>query len=423
MKTVWSQIQQKPFGVLLSGWPWRALGYQLVNILLALVLLPLAVVTAPLIPLYAIALSRIERSRVSWLGWPAIPSGHVPFSRDSGQSWILTRLREPATWRAVIGLTFTIFSGLISAILIFFFMFFSAILISAITSASETGDLIKISPLLISFRATDFIVWISLFLVMILLLLYLSMLLASGSYYLIYLAYSPRYAELETGIQHLTKSRKSLVGHFEDQRKKLERDLHDGVQQDLVTAMVRLGMVSLDLAELAKKGADVARADQSLEEAHQAVERASKSLRNTVRGMHPSVLQDFGITHAYREVAQRSPLDVQISGAELPRFDLETERTAYFFLAEALSNATKYSGATCLYVQTFSDQEQLKISVSDEGIGGVELDKGTGLSGLIERADVLQGTVSISSPVGQGTNLVLTLPVTTTKDPRENSSG
>ncbi|GAA2628633.1 sensor histidine kinase [Paractinoplanes durhamensis] len=210
-------------------------------------------------------------------------------------------------------------------------------------------------------------------------------------------------ARLAEAVQQLRRSRSGLVDAFETERRRIERDLHDGVQQRLVALTMTLGSAELDLAD--GPGLDLVR------EAHHQAEQALADLRTTIRGIHPQVLTDHGLAAAVHEIAGRSPVPVHLRLALDGRLPSAVEAAAYFFVSENLTNVVRHAQARSAQVQARIEDHALIVSVVDDGIGGADPQAGTGLAGLHARIDALDGELDISSPTGGPTQVRMTCPI------------
>ena len=214
-----------------------------------------------------------------------------------------------------------------------------------------------------------------------------------------------RAEELEHRVERLAETRAGVVDAADAERRRLERDLHDGTQQRLVSLAMRLGM--------ARAGhPDAAQANQIIAEAHEEAKAALLELRQLVRGLHPAVLEDRGLDAALSGVAARLPIPVRLT-VDVPRRPSPTvEAVAYFVVSEGLTNIAKHAQASQaeVFVQRASDR--LHIIVSDDGVGGADPARGTGLAGLAKRAASVDGTFEIASPPGGPTLLTVDLPCT-----------
>ena len=211
-------------------------------------------------------------------------------------------------------------------------------------------------------------------------------------------------AALANRVDELSARREQLVAVVEAERRRIERDLHDGAQQRLVALAMNLGMAK----EKFEKDPSAARS--LLEEAHADAKQAMVELRNLARGIHPAVLSDRGLDAALSSLAGRAPVPVAVSVSVPERPPAAIETTAYFVVAEALTNIAKHSGATRAAVTVARQNGHLKVEVTDDGIGGADVSRGTGLTGRVDRVTAVDGTVRLSSPLGGPTILTVELP-------------
>jgi signal transduction histidine kinase len=214
----------------------------------------------------------------------------------------------------------------------------------------------------------------------------------------------PRDAELAAAIADLRRSRVDLVDAFETERRRIERDLHDGVQQRLVALTMTLGSAELDVPEGA--GLDLVRT------AHRQAEEALDELRTTVRGIHPRVLVDHGLTAAVHEIADRSPVPVSVDLRLAERLPGPVETAAYFVVSEALTNVARHARAGRAEVHGWRQDDRFVLTVHDDGVGGARVDRdaGTGLAGLAVRLDALGGELRVTSPAGGPTDVRMEAP-------------
>jgi signal transduction histidine kinase len=219
-----------------------------------------------------------------------------------------------------------------------------------------------------------------------------------------------RQKELQKQVARLKMSRINLMAAFELERRRIERDLHDGVQQRLVALSITLGIAELEIEQVARQSAPVGALREAVSAAHNQAEAALADLRNTVRGIHPHVLADFGLAEAIREITGRLPLNSDVTVAVDQRLPEQVELCAYFFVSEALTNAVRHSGASTVRVTASLVNDELVVEVRDNGNGGAELGSGSGLVGLRERAEALNGHVSVESPRDGPTSLRLRVP-------------
>lgn len=213
-----------------------------------------------------------------------------------------------------------------------------------------------------------------------------------------------RAEQLARRVEEVTESRAGVVDAADAERRRIERDLHDGAQQRLVSMAVNLGLAKATLADLP----DDAR--QVIDEAHREAKEAIEELNNLVRGLHPAVLEDRGLDAALSGIAERAPLPVRVR-VDLPQRPSATvESVAYFVVSEALANVVKHAQAAQAEVSVERIGDVLLICVSDDGVGGADSTAGSGLAGLAKRVASIDGTLSVSSPVGGPTLVSVELP-------------
>jgi signal transduction histidine kinase len=215
---------------------------------------------------------------------------------------------------------------------------------------------------------------------------------------------SEQVSHLTQRVETLTQTREAAVDSVELERRRIERDLHDGPQQRLVAIAMDLGMAKAKLAD------DPQSARELLDKAHAASKEAIIEMRQVARGIHPPVLTDRGLDAALSALAARSPAPVTVR-IQLTRRPAPTiEAIAYFSVSEALTNVVKHSGARSARVEVSETDDALHVVVSDDGRGGADPSRGTGLSGLRQRLSAVDGTLSVDSPPGGGTRLIMSLP-------------
>ncbi|MFJ5232165.1 sensor histidine kinase [Kitasatospora sp. NPDC088391] len=215
----------------------------------------------------------------------------------------------------------------------------------------------------------------------------------------------PNRAEvLERRVEHLTRSRVDVVDAADAERRRIERDLHDGAQQRLVSLAMNLGLARRTLKNVPPEAMEVIVA------AHDEAQAAIKELHDLVRGLHPAVLEDRGLDAALSGIAARSPVPVHLT-VDLPgRMAPTVEAVAYFTVSEALANAAKHSRASRVDLALRRRADRLLLTITDDGVGGADAGRGTGLSGLRKRAASVDGTFAITSPRGGPTTITMELP-------------
>ena len=201
----------------------------------------------------------------------------------------------------------------------------------------------------------------------------------------------------------LRASRARIVEAADAERRRIERDLHDGAQQRLVHLNLMLRLTRSRLESDPTAGLD--RLDEAIEE----LAGATAELRELARGIHPAVLSDGGLAPALAALADRAEPRAQLVAAPRERLPSAVEATAYFVIAEALTNVTRYAGATSATVSAVAENGRLVVEVTDDGCGGADA-TGAGLSGLADRAAALGGELEVKSPAGGGTTVMVSIP-------------
>lgn len=211
-------------------------------------------------------------------------------------------------------------------------------------------------------------------------------------------------AELRARVADLSASRARLIEAEVAERRRLERDLHDGAQQRLVALTL-----SLRVAQ-ARVRSDPRGAEELLEGTQEELALALAELRELARGIHPAVLSDRGLEAALQSLADRSPVPVELAGLEAGRLPAPVEAAAYFVVAEALTNVAKYAHASRVEVRVAAGGGRAVVEVADDGIGGADPAQGTGLRGLSDRVAALDGRLEVESRPGSGTRLRAEIP-------------
>ncbi len=411
---VWSSLGSNPLRFLTSGWPWRSLAYLLstavvgaVALAVFLVTIAAGVVTSPIIiglfilggvPTLGMWLAVVERRRLR-LMLVRIPT-LVPDPDLARRRW-WNPPRDATSWR---GLGYAV----LLALLLWIVDAIAAVMVVVLVGVTALSPLIAhFTPVSVGPRTLDSTTEALPYALLATPVLYvvgayLVTGLAAAQASLAHILLSPREEELEKRVSELRRSRLQLVDAFETERKRIERDLHDGVQQRLVALTMALGRAEMDVP--AGVGLDLVR------RAHAEAEAALADLREVVRGVHPRVLTDFGLAAAIREVADRMPIAVHVDVAFDDRPEPQVEAAAYFVVSEGLANVAKHSSARSASVTARRRGDRLVLVVGDDGDGGAAIGVGSGLSGLVTRLDALGGTLVVSSPVGGPTELRMESP-------------
>jgi PAS domain S-box-containing protein len=202
----------------------------------------------------------------------------------------------------------------------------------------------------------------------------------------------------------LRASRQRIVAAADEERRRLERNLHDGAQQRLVSLSLALRLAQ------SKLGSDPAAAEPLLTNASEELALALEELRELARGIHPAVLTDRGLAPALEVLAARSPVPVELE-APTERLPDPVEAAAYYVVSEALANVAKYAGASHARVSVTRQDGRAVVEVTDDGVGGADAARGTGLRGLSDRVEALDGRLQVQSDAGTGTCVRAEIPV------------
>jgi signal transduction histidine kinase len=211
------------------------------------------------------------------------------------------------------------------------------------------------------------------------------------------------HAELQAGLQELKGSRARILEATVNERQRLERNLHDGAQQRLVA-------LALELSMLEKRFPDDPETRGRLDQVRQEATTCLTELRELARGLHPSVVTDHGLQVAVQSLAARSPVHVTVDVDLDERLPEHIEVAAYFLIAESLTNVAKYARATEARVGVEVIDGTVVVEVCDDGVGGADEDGGSGLRGLSDRVEALDGSFRVSSPGGRGTRIRAEIP-------------
>ncbi|RFU86021.1 sensor histidine kinase [Streptomyces triticagri] len=401
-RTAWQALGQNPLKVLGSSWPWRSFGYLLSGVAfgaVAIAVLAAALVTGVVllvvlvgavvllgVALSGIVVTRFERWRLRLVDLDPVPDPHRPPERAGFKAWLQTRLAEPATWRE---LGFTAVSATALWWMDFLVLGF-ALVVPVLLMMSPVGDpgawpVAVLGGCLLVAAPYTVTAW------------------AGARAAVTRLMLAPRDSELGRELTDVRASRARLVDAFDAERRRIERDLHDGAQQRLVSLNVLLGLARLDAEPDSPQAAQLA-------DAQSQVTLAVEELRELSRGVHPGALTDHGLADAVENLAARSALPVTVDIRLPHRAPAAVETTAYYVTAEALTNALKHSGATRAEVHARLHTDVLTLSISDNGSGGATPEGGTGLVGLADRVAAADGRLRVSSPPGGPTLLHVELP-------------
>ncbi|MFC4111674.1 sensor histidine kinase [Nonomuraea zeae] len=382
-RTALEALTQRPLAFLGSAWPWRCAAYLLASALpgavvtgvivaagVAFEVTPLSALAGPVVLALALPpLAGFERRRLRLVDGVPLPRVPDRRRRELGLA-VMTVLAM--WWIDLVLVAFTIGGPLL------------LMLSPAVQPAGEpllAGAAGVAGVLLLPVTAYTITAW------------------AGARGVMVRAMLAPQGSELS----EVLRSRARLVEAYELERRRIERDLHDGAQQRLVSLSMRLGLARLDLP-------DDSPAARIVDLAHEEAKEALAELRELIRGVHSQVLTDRGLAAAADDVAGRSPVPVDVD-VELPgRLPAPVEVTAYYVVSETLANLAKHSGATRASVTGRVERGTLVVEVRDDGTGGADPARGSGLTGLADRLAVVGGRLSLSSPPGGPTLVRVEIP-------------
>ncbi|MFJ4848717.1 MULTISPECIES: sensor domain-containing protein [unclassified Streptomyces] len=409
--SVWRAMAGNPIRFVRSRWPWRSLAYVVSSVAVVsiawLVVLPL-LLFPPLLLLVSVTIGALERHRLGFMEPVAVRDPHAP-APLSGWAWVRRRAAEAATWRefgycvcllsvlalldlaavfvlliCLLLLTLPLWVGLGAGVHADFHIALASWTVETVGQAGVVAGLVGVPATVVTLYG-------------------ISVLGGAQAAFAKWLL-APTGTEMNRQVEELARSRSRLVNAFEAERRRIERDLHDGAQQHLVLLTMKLGLAERHMADTE------GRAGELVGEAHEQARLALTTLRDQIRGIHPQVLTDFGLIEAVRELAERSPIPVEVD-LDLPgRLPPEIEATAYFVVSEALTNVVRHAAATRIQISGRLAEQRLALTIVDDGRGGAEPSLGTGIRGLADRVAVVAGTLEISSPQGGPTTVRIDLP-------------
>ncbi|MGW6415729.1 sensor domain-containing protein [Streptomyces sp. NPDC055055] len=407
----------------LSSWPWRAAGYLASGavvgaaaclVFLVLGVFSLFVVGLPLL-LSGPALGGIERRRLRLVDRDPAPDPHRVPAAPGLAAWLRVRVGEQATWRELAyGLLLAVVLWPLDLIVLAVGAGLPLALTSAPIQLAVDGREAKVVKAYLVTSYPEAFAAALLGAVLLVALAYPLTAVAGARAALARALLAPREADGPDGrIGEVIASRARLVDAFEAERRRIERDLHDGAQQRLVALSMTLGLARFD----APPGP---LADQ-LAKAHTEAGQVLTELRELIHGIHPQVLADYGLGAALADAADRSAVPVD-TDVELPRLPTSVESAGYFAVREALANIGRHSGATRAVITARHADGLLRLDVEDDGRGAADPARGSGLTGLADRIAVLDGTLTIMSPPGGPTVLRVEIPCPALPESSESSS-
>jgi signal transduction histidine kinase len=393
-------MTQHPLRFLTSSWPWRSLAYLATGIVVGaaavtvfvagltvgLVLLIVVIGVAPLVGvvLSSVTIATVERRRLRLVDLDAMPNPHRKPEAPGVRAWVSTRLTEQVTWRELL---FTLISAAalwwIDLLVLAFAL--GLPVLTFVTADGTTWPWAVFGAIVLLASPYTVTAWAG----------------ARGALARTFLA--PRDAELGESLQEVHASRVRLIDSFDAERVRIERDLHDGAQQRLVSLGMTLGLMHLDIPAGSPLSAQLTAAEEQLSTAH-------KELRSLIRGLNPPVLADHGLVAAVQDHAGRFPIPVTVDLRLPGRLPRQLETNVYYLINEAMTNIARHSGAKSAKVHGRYYSDVLVLEITDDGRGGADPSAGSGLTGLADRLTALEGRMRVSSPVGGPTLLHVEIP-------------
>lgn len=398
----------RPHRFLLSRWPVLCVAYLLSSVVVGVALvmaLVMAILFPPAVAFLGLPVGALERRRLRILDRAPVPSPH-PVPPPGLAAWFRARLGEGATWREL-GYVLTLSSVLLLIDLISLGLLVDVLIVAAAPLFVAAGVPLQFGGFVIDGRG-EALAATAVAVPATLIGVYAVCAVAGTQAALARWWLAPRDAELNRRVEELARSRGRLLNAFEAERRRIERDLHDGAQQHLVLLAMTLGLARLELDVDGDGGRDKSR--MLLDDAQRQARQALAAIRELIHGIHPQVLTDLGLPAAVGELAERCQVPVVIDLPLPRRLPASVETTAYFVVCEALTNAVRHARASRVTVSGRLTQRRLTLTVTDDGDGGADPAAGTGLRGLADRTAVMDGTFTVTSPVGGPTTLRVDLP-------------
>jgi len=400
-------LSMRPTRFLRSAWPWRSVAYlaggallgittivAVIGLLLAGLALTVVVVgVAGFVAtvLSGVVVGRLERWRMRLVDSDALPDPHRRPAEPGLWAWLRVRLREQATWRefgyAMVSASVLCWMDLLVVIAAVY------VPLSLLLGPFYIEDQSLSLTIALAFLAFPVAIVMA----------YPVTAWAGARSAMARAILAPRSDDTDAKLVEVTRSRARLVDAFEVERRRIERDLHDGAQQRLVALSMQLGLARLELPAGSPAAGQVAAA-------HELAKQALTELRELIRGVHPKILTDRGLAAAVEAAAGSAPVPVDLHLRVPGRLPAAVEVTAYFVVVEALANVAKHSQAKRALVAAWLVGGRLLLDVRDDGRGGADASRGTGLTGLADRVAAVDGTVALSSPPGGPTLLHVEIP-------------
>ncbi|MEU6721554.1 sensor domain-containing protein [Nonomuraea sp. NPDC046802] len=407
-------LRLHPARLLVTSWPWRSLAYIAATPVVAFLWL---VTCWPLLIFAGLPLGHVERWRLRWIDRRATPNPHAPSTAQGLTSRARLRAGERSTWTELLHGALLLPLSLLNVALASVALLMPVMMVTAsaalfvlLVLGVDPGSVTTVTDLPTSAVNDDAVAQVgfaSLGVILFAAGMYVVTLAADGQRYLCRMLVSEPSAQLRERLDDVTRSRARITSAFDEERRRIERDLHDGAQQRLTSLAMTLGTMKYQL----HRGIDISPlVDQASADAQQAVDE----LRDIVHGIYPSALREHDLAEALDDLvsrAERAGLAADIDLTIPPDLPANIEVGLYFAVSELVTNVTKHSRATTLTLHAVTTcQETLLITVEDNGHGGASPGSGTGLVGVIDRIETLGGRVAFSSPVGGPTRVSVEVP-------------
>ncbi|MFE7504677.1 sensor domain-containing protein [Promicromonospora sp. NPDC057488] len=405
-------LRRHPLSLLATSWPWRSLAYVATTPVVAVLW---ASTCWPLLVLAGVPLGHVERWRLRWVDRRRAEDPHERSGSPGLRGWIRLRVNERVTWTELLHGVLLVPLSLLSFVLV------CVVLLVPVMIFVSSGALLAIRVLGIDSAAVTAVPDLPntsnesllshlglavLGLLILVLGMYLVTLVAEGQRHLTRSLVSEPVTPFAEKLDDLARSRARLTSSFDDERRRIERDLHDGAQQQLTALVLTLGTLRYQY----DRGDDIA---PLIDQARTTAQRAVEELRDIVHGIYPAALREHDLADALHDLASRAELAGlgATTRIDLPQdLPADVEVGLYFAANELFTNVAKHSGAGTVQLsaqQLFDDR--VVLTVHDDGRGGAHLG-GSGLVGVVDRIETLGGQVTIESPVGGPTHITLEVP-------------
>jgi signal transduction histidine kinase len=402
---------------------WRGLGYIALDVLFGaisftviisllaltvglLVTFPLAVPFAWLMFVCAVGLGRVERTRLSALLDVDLPEPHPPLTAKNWFIRLWDRVKTPSRWKEIAYLLVKLPASVVTYVLTFVIWAFALALTALPLYVNALpGDTAEFGLFDVGSGPGVLVAALVGLLGIVVVAPWTTVAFAAFDAWLARALLGPSESDRHRAdLARLEASRVAAVDSADAERRRIERNLHDGAQARLVGVAMDLGRAEQHFED------DPERARALVAGAHEEAKAALSELRDLVRGFQPAILEDRGLDAALSAIVARNPVPVDIKVDISLRPSASVESAAYYVVAEALTNVAKHSGATKASVSIARRGDRLAIDVTDDGVGGADAARGTGLRGLEDRVRGLGGWMQVLSPAGGPTSVIVELP-------------